>query len=79
MRQAEDRAHRIGQDKPVFVYRLVCEDTVEDRILELQSGKAELAKAILEGGSVDAMSLDEATLNALFAPPQWANSIPIRT
>lgn len=68
MRQAEDRAHRIGQDKPVFVYSLVCEDTVEDRILELQSRKAELAKAILEGGSVDAMSLDEATLNALFAP-----------
>ncbi|AVP99971.1 ATP-dependent helicase [Ahniella affigens] len=70
MRQAEDRAHRIGQDKPVFVYSLVCEDTVEDRILELQSRKAELAKAILEGGSVDAMSLDEATLNALFAPPR---------
>lgn len=70
MRQAEDRAHRIGQDKPVFVYALICEDTVEDRILELQEKKSELARAILEGGSADAMRFDEETLNALFAAPR---------
>ena len=47
--QAQDRAHRIGQDKPVFAYRLICEDTVEQRILELQSRKRDLADAIVGG------------------------------
>jgi SNF2 family DNA or RNA helicase len=41
--QAFDRAHRIGQEKPVFVYRLVASDTVEERILELQMEKRALA------------------------------------
>jgi superfamily II DNA or RNA helicase len=48
-RQATDRAHRIGQTKPVFVHKLVATDTVEERILELQSRKADLAGALLEG------------------------------
>jgi SNF2 family DNA or RNA helicase len=43
--QAFDRAHRIGQDKPVFVYRLVAEETVEERILALQDEKRALAGA----------------------------------
>jgi len=47
--QAADRAHRIGQDKPVSVYRLVARDTVEERILELQERKRELAQAALRG------------------------------
>ena len=38
--QAIDRAHRIGQEKPVFAYRMICEDTVEQRILELQKRNA---------------------------------------
>jgi SNF2 family DNA or RNA helicase len=46
-RQATDRAHRIGQDKPVFVYRLVAKDTVEERILLLQEQKRDLANAAL--------------------------------
>jgi hypothetical protein len=46
-RQATDRAHRIGQDKPVFVYRLVSKDTVEERILLLQEQKRGLAEAAL--------------------------------
>ena len=37
--QAADRAHRIGQDKPVVVHRLVAKDTVEERVLELQEKK----------------------------------------
>ena len=45
--QAADRAHRIGQDKPVMVYRMVARDTVEERILELQAKKRGLADAAL--------------------------------
>ncbi len=49
--QAFDRAHRIGQEKPVFVYRLVAAETVEERILELQREKRALADLAVEGGS----------------------------
>lgn len=45
--QAIDRSHRIGQTQRVFAYRLVCRDTVEEKILELQQKKRELADAIL--------------------------------
>ncbi len=45
--QAVDRAHRIGQNRPVFAYRLIASDTVEEKILELQQTKRELADAIL--------------------------------
>lgn len=45
--QAVDRAHRIGQDKPVFAYRLLCADTIEEKIAELQSNKRDLADAIV--------------------------------
>ena len=45
--QAADRAHRIGQDRPVMVYRLVAKDTVEERILALQEQKRALADAAL--------------------------------
>jgi SNF2 family DNA or RNA helicase len=45
--QAIDRAHRIGQTRHVFAYRLIARDTVEERVLELQRGKRELADAIL--------------------------------
>ena len=45
--QAIDRAHRIGQARTVFAYRLIAKGTVEERVLELQAGKRELAEAIL--------------------------------
>jgi len=45
--QAVDRAHRLGQTRPVFAYRLVARDTVEEKILELQGKKRELADAII--------------------------------
>jgi SNF2 family DNA or RNA helicase len=45
--QAIDRAHRIGRQKPVVAYRLIARDTVEEKILELQSRKRELAESIL--------------------------------
>jgi SNF2 family DNA or RNA helicase len=56
--QATDRAHRIGQDKPVCQLPLVAEGTVEERILELQSAKRDLADAALgtEGGFLRALS-----------------------
>ncbi len=47
--QASDRAHRIGQQRPVTVYRLVAKDTIEERILELHADKRDLADALLEG------------------------------
>ncbi len=52
--QAIDRAHRVGQTRQVFAYRLICKDTVEEKILELQKQKRELADAILaaEEGTV---------------------------
>ncbi|MCK5689071.1 DEAD/DEAH box helicase, partial [Myxococcota bacterium] len=58
--QAADRAHRIGQDKPVMVYRLVAENTVEDSILALQNRKRELAEvATGVGQSVLSLSQDD--------------------
>ncbi len=65
-RQATDRAHRIGQDRPVVSCRLIAENTVEEKILELQDAKRELAEAALgaEGGFVKALS--SAELRSLF-------------
>ena len=47
-RQATDRAYRIGQDKPVFVYKLLTEETVEEKILLMQQAKQELADALYQ-------------------------------
>lgn len=49
--QAIDRAHRVGQTKQVFAYRLICRNTVEEKIAELQSKKRSLADAILQENS----------------------------
>jgi SNF2 family DNA or RNA helicase len=49
--QAIDRAHRIGQTRPVFAYRLIARNTVEEKILELQKSKRELAEAIITGNN----------------------------
>lgn len=66
--QATDRAHRIGQDQPVFVYKLIAAGSVEERIAELQQRKAELADAILEGAGGAGPRFDAADLEALLAP-----------
>jgi len=58
--QAADRAHRIGQDKPVLVHRLVARDTVEERILALQERKRRLAQAALgEASQATQITRDE--------------------
>ena len=52
--QAVDRAHRIGQDKPVMVYRLVSADTIEEKVMDLKEKKAELFDRVVEGaGAAD--------------------------
>jgi len=67
--QAIDRAHRIGQDKPVFVYRLIVENSVEEKILKLQTHKKALADGIYDDDSaVATQSLDAETIQSLFAP-----------
>jgi len=56
--QAADRAHRIGQNRPVMVYRLVAEHTVEELMLALQERKSALSEAAL-GGAAGALKRDE--------------------
>jgi SNF2 family DNA or RNA helicase len=65
--QAVDRAHRIGQANKVFAYRLVARDTVEEKILELQSSKRRLADAVIsaEAGGLKSLNADDVRL--LFA------------
>ncbi len=55
-RQATDRAYRIGQDKPVFVYKLLTEETVEEKILQMQKSKQQLADALYQDKKTAAVS-----------------------
>ena len=65
--QAIDRAHRIGQTQPVFSYRLIARDTVEEKILELQSSKRQLADAVLEGEGLPLKDLTADDLRMLLS------------
>jgi len=66
--QATARAHRIGQDQPVFVYKLVVEGSIEERMLELQARKLALSESVLGHDAEGAAKFDEADLQALLAP-----------
>jgi SNF2 family DNA or RNA helicase len=58
--QASDRAHRMGQTRPVTVYRLVAKDTIEDKIVALHHHKRDLANSLLEGGDMSGkLSVDD--------------------
>ena len=66
--QATDRAYRIGQDKPVFVYKLIVEEGIEEAIEQLKARKAALAEALFAGSAKKPLDLTEADISALFAP-----------
>jgi non-specific serine/threonine protein kinase len=64
--QASDRAHRIGQDKPVFVYKLITRDTVEEKILQLQERKKALVENLITTESSFFKSLTADDVKVLF-------------
>ncbi|HEY4316691.1 MAG TPA: DEAD/DEAH box helicase [Herbaspirillum sp.] len=66
--QATARAHRIGQDQAVFVYKLVIEGSIEERMLELQARKQALAEGVLGNDAATAPKFSDADLQALLAP-----------
>ncbi len=65
--QAIDRTHRIGQTKNIFAYRMICIDTIEDKILQLQEKKKILAKELISDESGFVKSLTKADVEYLFS------------
>ncbi len=65
--QATDRAHRIGQDKRVFVYKYIVRDTVEEKILKLQQRKRELSEELITSDTGFVKELSREDLEVLFA------------
>ncbi|MEN8200927.1 MAG: DEAD/DEAH box helicase, partial [Thermodesulfobacteriota bacterium] len=63
--QASDRAHRIGQTRPVTIYRLICKDTIEDKIVKLHQEKRDLAGSLLEGSDMSAKMTSEDLLDLI--------------
>src|SRR5450631_2419604 len=66
--QATDRAHRIGQDKNVFVHRLVTLGTIEEKMEQLKQKKRALVAAVMDAEHGGALKLTMADIEALFAP-----------
>ena len=66
--QATDRAHRIGQDKNVFVHRLVTLGTIEEKMEQLKQKKRALVAAVMEAEGGGALKLTMDDIEALFAP-----------
>ncbi len=65
--QAVDRAHRLGQAKPVFAYRLIARDTVEEKIMQLQGQKRDLAEAVITADTSLLRSLSSEDLQTLLS------------
>ena len=63
--QASDRAHRIGQMRPVTVYRLIVRDSVEEKILDLHRAKRDLASDLLDGSEMSARLTDDDLLDLI--------------
>ena len=66
--QAVDRTHRIGQDKPVMVYRLVSADTIEEKVMQLKESKAALFDAVVGEGEFASAAVTAEDVRELFAP-----------
>jgi SNF2 family DNA or RNA helicase len=60
-----DRVHRIGQTRPVMVYRLVAKDTIEEKVMALKARKAELFSSVLDGGDFASAALTAADIRSL--------------
>ena len=67
-RQATDRAHRIGQQQSVFVYKLICEGTLEEKIQAMQQRKQALADGLYQGDGQNEPQWNELDLEELFQP-----------
>jgi hypothetical protein len=65
--QAIDRTHRIGQTKNIFAYRMICKDTIEDKIMELQEKKRVLAKELISDDASFVKSLSREDVEYLFS------------
>ncbi|GAB4568353.1 MAG: DEAD/DEAH box helicase [Anaerolineae bacterium] len=65
--QAADRAHRIGQEKPVFIYKLIARDTVEEKILQLQERKRDLVAQLVSTESAFFKALTREDVEILFS------------
>ena len=65
--QAIDRTHRIGQTKNIFAYRMICKDTIEDKILQLQEKKRLLAKELITDDATFVKSLTREDVEYLFS------------
>ncbi|MCC6972048.1 MAG: SWF/SNF helicase family protein, partial [Phycisphaerales bacterium] len=65
--QAIDRTHRIGQTKNIFAYRMICKDTIEDKILQLQEKKRSLARDLIADDSTFVKSLSREDVEYLFS------------
>lgn len=80
--QAVDRAHRIGQDKPVMVYRLVSVDTIEDKVMELKNKKAALFATVIDAVADmpddEASCTDSATGSAVASASQSSDGDAVR-
>lgn len=66
--QATDRAHRIGQDKAVFVFKLIASGTIEERMIELQERKKSIAQGVYDDDSTAINKLTAEDLEVLFSP-----------
>ena len=65
--QAIDRTHRIGQTKNIFAYRMICIDTIEDKILQLQERKKKLASELISDDANFVKALTKADVEYLFS------------
>ncbi len=65
--QASDRSHRLGQDKPVFIYKLIARDTVEEKILQLQEKKKSLVEQLITSDSSFFKDISREDIEVLFS------------